>query len=467
VHDIGKNIVKVVLQCNHYEVIDLGVMVDGATILQEARAHKVDMIGLSGLITPSLEQMALLAQEMQRQGWSMPLLIGGATTSPLHTAVKIAPHYDGVVVQVKDASQAVGVVARLLNDREGYGTEIRAQQARLRQNYAARQSRGRSVPLTQARGQRLSIDWSHTLPPAPRRLGVQPISPELRLLLPFIDWTPFFHTWEIAGRYPEVLSDPQSGEAASKLFQDAQQWLEQICRENLLQAKGVFALYPANAVTDDLELYGDAGQVIARIHTLRQQAERSGGQPFLALADFVAPHGWSDHLGLFAVTCGVGLDGAVAVREQAGDDYGAIMLKALADRLTEAFAEWLHQHIRREAWGYAVAESLSSEALIREAYQGIRPAPGYPACPDHTEKETIFALLEVTRHTGMRLTESGAMTPQSAICGYYFAHPQSRYFRVDHLGRDQVAEYAQRKNMSIDQVERWLAPVLGYEPDGD
>ncbi|WP_130470675.1 methionine synthase [Candidatus Magnetaquicoccus inordinatus] len=474
VHDIGKNIVKVVLQCNHYEVIDLGVMVEAATILQQARLQQVDMIGLSGLITPSLEQMALLAQEMQRQGWTIPLLIGGATTSQLHTAVKIAPHYSGVVVQVKDASQAVGVVARLLNheERTHYIAEIQKQQQRLRQNYAARQNRGRSITLNTARQNRCVIDWASTLPPAPQRLGVHCVTPPLQQLVEYIDWSPFFHTWEMNGRYPDLLADPESGAAASKLFQDAQQWLEKILAEELLQAKGVYALYPANSTEqDDIELYSDPSrsQCIARVHTLRQQAEKGTGHHSLALADFIAPRasGLPDHLGLFAVTCGIGLEEAAGAREQMGDDYGSIMLKALADRLTEAFAEWLHRQIRRQEWGYASAEQLSNEELIRESYQGIRPAPGYPACPDHTEKETIFSLLEATRHTSMRLTESGAMIPQAAICGYYFAHAQSRYFRVDHLGRDQIAEYAERKGMSIVSVERWLAPVLGYEPDGE
>ncbi|MBF0184410.1 MAG: methionine synthase, partial [Magnetococcales bacterium] len=474
VHDIGKNIVKVVLQCNHYEVIDLGVMVEGATILQQARAAQVDMIGLSGLITPSLEQMALLAQEMQRQGWTIPLLIGGATTSPLHTAVKIAPHYKGVVVQVKDASQAVGVVARLLHpgERQGYSAEIRQQQERLRRNYAARQSRGRAIALSQARANRLLIDWSTTLPPAPRQLGLQCVSPDLRTLSAYIDWSPFFHTWEMNGRFPDLLQDAESGETARKLYQDAQQWLERIINENLLQAKGVYALYPANSTDQDgIELYSDSSrsQCIARLETLRQQVEKPAGQPSLALADFVAPQssGLPDHVGLFAVTCGLGLEEAATAQEQAGDDYGAIMLKALADRLTEACAEWLHQQVRRHAWGYAADEPWDNEALIREAYVGIRPAPGYPACPDHTEKETLFSLLQATQHTGMRLTESMAMTPQAAVCGYYFAHAQSRYFRVDHLGRDQVAEFAARKGMEVATAEKWLAPVLGYEPDAE
>lgn len=473
VHDIGKNIVKVVLQCNHFEVIDLGVMVDGQTILAEARARQVDMIGLSGLITPSLEQMALLAQEMQRQGWTIPLLVGGATTSPLHTAIKIAPHYAGPTIQVKDASQAVGVASKLMNpsEKENFIQALQAQQEQLRQNYSTRQSKGRSIPLLQAQARRPPIDWTQSIPPAPPVLGVQSLTPAIRTLIPLIDWSPFFHTWEMAGRYPELLSDPKSGEAATRLFQDAQEWLERIVAENLLQAKAVFGLFAANAREDDtIELYADGNRQhpLARIHTLRQQGEKPDGQPCFALADFIAPFnsGVADHIGLFAVTCGVGLEAAVAKQEQAGDEYGAILLKALADRLTEALAEQLHQQVRTHFWGYAADESLEAAALIREAYQGIRPAPGYPACPDHTEKETIFKLLDVTTHTGLRLTESYAMTPQAAVCGYYFAHPKSRYFRVDHIGRDQVAAYAARKGMTIPEVEKWLTAFLGYEPDG-
>ncbi|MBF0401202.1 MAG: methionine synthase [Magnetococcales bacterium] len=473
VHDIGKNIVKVVLQCNHFEVIDLGVMVDGQTILQAARTHAVDMIGLSGLITPSLEQMALLAQEMQRQGWQIPLLVGGATTSPLHTAIKIAPHYEGPTIQVKDASQAVGVASKLVNPAENgiFVEELRAAQARLRQNYSSRQSKGRSIPLLQARARRPSMDWATSVPPAPRTLGIQSVRPSIAELIPLIDWSPFFHTWELGGRYPELLSDPKSGEAASRLFQDGQAWLARIVAEDLLQARGVFGLFAANATDEEsIELYPDGNrqQPLARIHTLRQQGEKPAGQPCFALSDFIAPldSGITDHIGLFAVTCGVGLDAAVQQQEQSGDEYGAIMLKALADRLTEAFAEQLHQQVRTRHWGYAADEKLTTAALIQESYQGIRPAPGYPAAPDHTEKETLFKLLDVTTHTGLQLTESYAMTPQAAVCGYYFAHPKSRYFRVDHLGRDQVAAYAARKGMTIPTVEKWLTAFLGYEPDG-
>ncbi|MBF0462097.1 MAG: methionine synthase [Magnetococcales bacterium] len=472
VHDIGKNIVKVVLQCNHFEVIDLGVMVPGQTILERALAEQVDMIGLSGLITPSLEQMALLAQEMQRQGLTIPLLVGGATTSPLHTAIKIAPHYAGPTVQVKDASQAVGIATRLMHPQERmpFIAELRAAQERLRLSYSSRQSKGRSIPLVQARARRLPIDWATTLPPAPHTLGVQCVTPTIHSLRSFIDWTPFFHTWQITGRYPDLLSDPQSGEAATRLWQEAQVWLDRIEADGLLHAKGVFGLFAANATADDaIELYADGqrAQRLAQVQTLRQQGEKAAGQPCYALADFIAPleSGLRDHMGLFAVTGGLGLVEAAAIQEQAGDDYGSIMLKALADRLTEAFAEQLHQQVRTRFWGYATEETLSATDLIREEYQGIRPAPGYPACPDHTEKKRLFELLDVTANTGIHLTESQAMSPQAAICGYYLAHPQSRYFRVDHLGRDQVAEYAVRKGMTIAEVEKGLTAFLGYEPE--
>ncbi|MEO5350222.1 MAG: cobalamin-dependent protein, partial [Magnetococcus sp. YQC-3] len=471
VHDIGKNIVKVVLQCNHFEVIDLGVMVESQLILQEARALQVDMIGLSGLITPSLEQMALLAQEMERQGWTIPLLVGGATTSPLHTAIKIAPHYSGPTLQVKDASQAVGVASRLMHPQEriAFIEELRLSQARLRQNYSDRKGKGRSIPLLQARARRPQIDWAAGVPSAPRRMGVHSVAPAVASLIPYIDWSPFFHTWEMSGRYPDILSDPKSGEVATRLFQDAQGWLERIVAEDLLQAKGVFALFAANATGEDaIEVYGEGGVVLARIPTLRQQGEKGEGQVCYALSDFVAPvaSGVVDHMGFFAVTCGLGLDEVAARQAAAGDEYGSIMLKALADRLTEAFAEQLHQQVRTDFWGYAAGERLAAVELIKEAYQGIRPAPGYPACPDHTEKAVLFDLLDVTARTGIRLTESQAMHPQAAVCGYYFAHPESRYFRVDHIGRDQVAAHAERKGVGITEVEKWLTAFLGYEPDG-
>ena len=474
VHDIGKNIVKVVLQCNNFEVIDLGVMVETQTILKRAQEARADIIGLSGLITPSLEHMALLAGEMQRQRFTIPLMLGGATTSPLHTAVKIAPHYHGPTVQVRDASRAVGVVTQLLTakNKHSFVETLRTEQEQLRQNHTKRlgtPSKSRTIPLATARTNRPTFNWAQTTPPPPQYLGVQTIAPTLQELRTFIDWTPFFHTWELTGHYPKLLSDPVSGAAAKKLFQDAQVWLERIIAGNLLQAKGVFGLFAANTTEhDDIEIYADGSrrQRLAQIHTLRQQGKKAGGAHF-ALADFVAPRtsGITDHFGFFAVTVGLGLDTAAAEREQAGDDYGSIILKALADRLTEAFAEQLHQQVRKNFWGYATSENLSEEALLHEKYQGIRPAPGYPACPDHTEKTTLFQLLDVTKNTGIRLTESHAMHPQAAICGYYCAHPESRYFRVDSIGQDQVAEYATRKGVSVASVEKSLTAFLGYEPE--
>ena len=473
VHDIGKNIVKVVLQCNRFEVIDLGVMVETQTILQRAKEEDVDIIGLSGLITPSLEHMAILAGEMQRQGFTIPLMVGGATTSPLHTAVKIAPHYHGPTIQVRDASRAVGVATHLLTaaKKSSFIKTLRTEQELLKYNYAnrlANPAKGKPIPLAKARANKPSFDWQRTTPATPAYLGVQTITPKLQELCDFIDWTPFFHTWDLAGSYPELLTNPVSGAEATKLFADAQTWLARIIDTNLLQAKGVFGLFAANATEhDSIEIYADGmrQQCLAQVHTLRQQREKAKGSHF-ALADFVAPlaSGKADHMGFFAVTVGLGLDAAAAEREQAGDDYGSIMLKALADRLTEAFAEQLHQQVRTNFWGYAANENLTAEALLGEKYQGIRPAPGYPACPEHTEKETLFRLLDVTANTGISLTESHAMHPQAAICGYYFAHPESRYFRVDHIGQDQVAEYAIRKKVAVADVEKWLTMFLGYEP---
>ena len=475
VHDIGKNIVKVVLQCNHFEIIDLGVMVDTPTILRRAQEENVDIIGLSGLITPSLDHMARLAAEMERLGMTLPLMVGGATTSPLHTAVKIAPHYSGPTIQVRDASRAVGVATALLAPQEkaAFIASLRMEQEKLRQGHANRQAsplRGRPVPLEEARSNRLRCDWQHTLPIPPRTLGIQCVTPSLQDLIAFIDWTPFFHTWDLSGRYPDLLSDPASGEAASKLFADAQQWLAQIVANNLLQAKGVFGLFAANALeNDDIEIYSDdqRAQCLAVVHTLRQQKEKAKGA-HLALADYIAPRhrGVIDYMGFFALTAGLGLDEAALAREQAGDDYGCIMLKALADRLTEAFAEQLHQQVRTQVWGYATSENLAPEILWQENYSGIRPAPGYPACPDHTENDTLFNLLNVTAQTGIRLTESHAMHPQAAVCGYYFAHPESRYFRVDHIGLDQVADYAARKGVTTKSIEKSLSPFLGYDPEG-
>ena len=471
VHDIGKNIVKVVLQCNNFEVVDLGVMIPAETILEQATAQKADIIGLSGLITPSLEQMTNIAKEMQRQGFTMPLMVGGATTSKLHTAVKIANHYSGPVVQVKDASRAVGISTDLLdkNRSAGFGSSLAQDQAKLRERYTKK--RQPTVDLATARKNCFVSDWQKNQPIKPARLGLQVIpNQSLQELVEFIDWSPLFHTWEMSGRYPDILDDAKKGEEATKLFADAQMWLKKIIDENLIQAKGVFHLVPANSVGDDIEIYQNIGDInpMAKVHTLRQQGVKPPGQPHYALADLIAPKtsGQTDFMGFFAVTAGLGLDELAQGLEDGGDDYSAIMVKALADRLTEAFAERLHQEVRRTHWGYAAAENLDNAALIQAKYQGIRPAPGYPACPDHSEKTTMFDLLEATKNTGIKLTETGAMSPQAAVCGYYFAHPESRYFRVDSITREQVDSYAQRKEMPVATVEQLLTSSLAYA-DGE
>jgi 5-methyltetrahydrofolate--homocysteine methyltransferase len=469
VHDIGKNIVGVVLQCNNYEVIDLGVMVPAARILETARREQVDLIGLSGLITPSLEEMSFVAGEMEREGLELPLLIGGATTSRAHTAVKIEPRYHGPTVHVLDASRAVGVVGRLVSEglRDDFVTGLRDEYRRIREERAGRGPTTRQLSLADARANRLALDWTTVVPPTPCVLGVNVLDDyPLAELVERIDWTPFFQTWELAGHYPAILDDPKVGPAARSLFADAQALLERIVRDRLLTARGVFGLFPAASVGDDIELRGaDRAEPIGTIHTLRQQMAKPPGRPNLALADYVAPRdsGVPDHVGAFAVTAGIGLDALVAEFQARHDDYGAILAKALADRLAEAFAERLHERVRREFWGYASAEALDNTELIREAYQGIRPAPGYPACPDHTEKRALFELLDAERGAGISLTESFAMTPGAAVSGYYFWHPDARYFGVGKIGRDQVEDYARRKGMPVEEVERWLAPNLGYE----
>jgi len=470
VHDIGKNIVGVVLQCNNYEVIDLGVMVPSARILETARREQVDLIGLSGLITPSLEEMSFVASEMEREGFETPLLIGGATTSRVHTAVKIEPHYHGATVHVLDASRAVGVAGNLLSvgmQRE-FVDGVRAEYRDIREQRAGRTASERRIAIADARANRLSINWDETAPPQPCALGITVLEDyPLAELVERIDWTPFFQTWELAGHYPAILEDPKVGPAARSLFDDARRLLDRIVRERLFTARGVFGLYRAASVGDDIELYapGGRGERIGIIHTLRQQMAKPPGRPNVALADYVAPkeRGIADHVGAFAVTAGIGVDALVKEFESAQDDYNAILAKALADRLAEAFAERLHERVRQEFWGYARDEALENTDLIREAYQGIRPAPGYPACPDHTEKRALFDLLEAERHTGIMLTENFAMTPTAAVSGYYFWHPQARYFGVGKLGRDQVEDYAERKGMTVAEAERWLAPNLGYE----
>ena len=472
VHDIGKNIVGVVLACNNYEVVDLGVMVPAAKILEEAKKHDADIIGLSGLITPSLEEMTHVAKEMQRQNFKAPLLIGGATTSRVHTAVKIAPGYTEPVVWVKDASRAVGVASSLLSDtlRSGFLAKHQAEYDEVRARHAGKKSNVRMLTLAEARANKSKIDWSGTTPPAPGRLGVNTLrNYPLDELTRYIDWTPFFITWELHGKYPAILNDEKIGAEATKLFNDAQAMLKRVIADRSLTANGVIGLFPANSVgDDDIEVYVDAsrGALRTTLHTLRQQDEKPPGKPNRALADFVAPKdsGRKDYVGAFAVTI-QGADELAKQFEAKHDDYNAILVKALADRLAEAFAERLHERVRKEFWGYASNEALDNNALIDETYQGIRPAPGYPACPDHTEKELLFTLIDATKNAGVKLTESFAMLPAASVSGFYFSHPESKYFAVGKLGKDQVEDYARRKGMDLATAERWLSPNLGYEPE--
>ncbi len=470
VHDIGKNIVGVVLQCNNFEVIDIGVMVPTTTILEEAKKHQVDVIGLSGLITPSLEEMSHIAREMQRLGYDIPVMIGGATTSKAHTAVKIAPQYDQPVVWVKDASRAVGVAQSLISPelRGPFVAELRADYEAVRQRHASRQREIDWLTLEQARANRTAIDWEAYQPPRPALLGTRTFENyPLEELVDYIDWTPFFHSWELKGSYPRILEDADKGAEAKKLFADARAMLERIVEEKWLEARAVIGLYPANSVGDDIEIYADESrdEVIAVLHNLRQQQVKPKGKPNRCLSDFIAPRGRPDYIGTFALTAGIGIDEHIERFEKAHDDYSAILLKALADRLAEAFAERLHQRVRTEFWGYARDERLDNDALIKEKYQGIRPAAGYPACPDHTEKDTLWSLMEVEERTGIWLTEAKAMVPTAAVSGVYYAHPQAAYFAIGKIHRDQVEDYARRKGMSVEEVERWLAPNLGYEPE--
>ena len=475
VHDIGKNIVGVVLQCNNYEVIDLGVMVPTETILREARAHGVDVIGLSGLITPSLEEMVLVAAEMQRQGFTLPLLIGGATTSKAHTAVKIAPKYDQPVIYVPDASRAVGVVSNLLSaDLKGpYVQAIAEDYAAVRERRAGVSEAKALIPLAEARANPVSIDWDHYQPPTPREPGLQ-VFPDIPLseITPYIDWTFFFHAWELKGRFPQILDDPEKGEEARALFDDAHAMLERIVRERWLRAAAVIGLFPANSVGDDIQVFATEDRdepPLVTFHNLRKQGRQPAGKANDCLSDFVAPFhtGLNDYLGGFACTAGIGIDARVAAFEAEHDDYSALMLKALADRLAEALAELLHLRVRQRHWGYATDEDLSSQELIAESYRGIRPALGYPACPDHTEKDLLWQLLDVERRTGIWLTESKAMVPTAAVSGLYFSHPEARYFTVGKIGRDQVVDYAERKGLPLAEMERWLAPNLAYEPEAN
>ena len=475
VHDIGKNIVGVVLQCNNFEVVDLGVMVPAQKIFDAAREHGADMIGLSGLITPSLDEMVNVAKEMKRQGFDIPLLIGGATTSVMHTAVKIDPQYPGPVVYVKDASRAVGVAQNLVgtDSKADYVAKTKADYVLKREQHANRRGREALLPLAQVRANRPALDWSAYTPPKPNFLGIRAFDDyPLPELVERIDWTPFFHAWELRGRYPAILDDPEQGEHARHLFADAQTMLDKILTEHWLTARAVIGFFPANRTgEDDIALYPDEGREPAfmTLHHLRQQGPKPAGKPHHCLADWIAPHetGAADYLGAFAVTAGIGIDERVAEFERAHDDYRAILLKALADRLAEALAERLHERVRREFWCYAATETLSNEDLIAERYQGIRPAPGYPACPDHTEKGLLWQLLDVGQNADIQLTESFAMTPTAAVSGWYFSHPAARYFGVGRLGRDQVADYARRKGWTLTEAEKWLAPNLGYEPDSE
>jgi 5-methyltetrahydrofolate--homocysteine methyltransferase len=470
VHDIGKNIVGVVLGCNNYEVIDLGVMVPAQRILDEARRVNADVIGLSGLITPSLDEMTHVAREMTRQAFTVPLLIGGATTSRAHTAVRIAPAYTGPTVYVLDASRSVSVLSQLLSPerRPAFTADTAAEYARLRERHAARDAGTVLLSLAEARRRRTAIDWSGFLPPVPAKSGRTVFDDvPLEVLVGYIDWTPFFRTWELAGSWPGILDDPVVGTQARQLLADARALLDRIVRERLLRARAVIGLYPASAAGDDVELYADGAgrQVVAVLHGLRQQFEKPPGRPNQCLADFVAPRdaGIPDWVGAFAVTAGHGLDDLVAEFARAHDDYNGIMAKALADRLAEALAEWAHERVRRELWGYAPDEALDNAALIAERYRGIRPAPGYPACPEHTEKRTLFALLDAEGAAGMTLTESCAMLPTASVSGWYLAHPEARYFGLGRIGRDQVEDYARRKGMTVAEAERWLAPNLAYD----
>ncbi len=494
VHDIGKNIVGVVLQCNNYDVIDLGVMVPAQKILDAAKNHGADAIGLSGLITPSLDEMVNFAAEMERQGLEIPLLIGGATTSRAHTAVKVDKKYHGPVIWVKDASRSVPVVAALLSDeqRPGLLADIQADYDSLRERHAARNDAKKIVPIATAREDATPIDWTGYRPPRPRLIAQQARDVHtddhrppshvqfvktfhdypLAELRHYIDWQPFFNAWEMKGKYPDILNNPASGEAARKLWSDAQTMLDSIIAEKWLSAAGVIGLFPANATADDdTEVYTDEsrGEVLATLHHLRQQTEHRPGVPHRSLADFIAPKetGLRDYIGGFAVTAGLGGGAKIAEFKAALDDYSAILLESLADRLAEAFAERLHERVRTEFWGYQPDEALDNEALLKERYVGIRPAPGYPACPEHTEKQVLWDLLDVKANTGIELTESMAMWPGASVSGWYFSHPQSQYFVLGHIGRDQVESYAKRKGWTVAEAERWLSPNLGYRSDNE
>ncbi|WDF63987.1 methionine synthase [Flavobacterium sp. KACC 22763] len=464
VHDIGKNIVSVVLACNNYEIVDLGVMVPPEKIIAAAIEHEVDIIGLSGLITPSLDEMVYLAKELDKQDIKIPIMIGGATTSRAHTAVKIAPQYRETVIHVNDASRAVTVAGNLLDhNRKIYAADIRAEYDSFRETFLNRSRDKNFLTIEDARKNKLPLDWSEYSPVKPKVIGAQTIEVELDVLVPYIDWTPFFQTWELYGKYPAILTDEVVGKEATSVFNDAQAMLKVILEEKKLKAKGIYGIFPANQVNDDdIELRDENGKVLEKFLTLRQQSQKTKGAPNIALADFILPKdsGVTDYMGAFCVTTGFGVDEWAAEYEKNLDDYNSIMVKALADRFAEAFAEYLHERVRKDFWGYDSEESLTNEELIKENYKGIRPAPGYPACPDHLEKPTIWKLLDVEKQIGVKLTESMAMWPASSVSGYYFGNPKSRYFGLGKIKEDQVTDYAKRRNVPLDYAMKWLNPNI-------
>ncbi|SHF69581.1 methionine synthase (B12-dependent) [Flavobacterium fluvii] len=464
VHDIGKNIVSVVLACNNYEIIDLGVMVSPEKIIAAAIENDVDIIGLSGLITPSLDEMVYLAKELDKRGMKIPVMIGGATTSRAHTAVKIAPQYRETVIHVNDASRAVTVAGNLLDDnREKYTADIRTEYDAFRETFLSRSRDKNFLSIEDARRNKLQLDWANFTPVKPNIIGEQVVEVDLDVLVPYIDWTPFFQTWELHGKYPAILTDEVVGEQATSVFADAQAMLEVILKEKKLQAKGIYGIFPANQINDDdIQLYDENGKELEKFLTLRQQSQKTKGAPNIALADFIAPkdNGVTDYMGAFCVTTGFGVDEWADEYRDNLDDYNSIMVKALADRFAEAFAEYLHEKVRKESWGYDSDETLSKEDLIKENYKGIRPAPGYPACPDHLEKPTIWKLLDVENKIGVTLTESMAMWPASSVSGYYFGNPQSKYFGLGKIKEDQVIDYAKRRSISTDMAMKWLNPNI-------
>jgi 5-methyltetrahydrofolate--homocysteine methyltransferase len=472
VHDIGKNIVGVVLGCNNYKVIDLGVMVSADKIIEEAIEQNTDIIGLSGLITPSLDEMVHVAKEMERRGINKPLLIGGATTSRVHTAVKIAPNYNGPIIHVLDASRSVPVVSKLLNEnveeKNKFISSFKDEYDNLRENYLKRKSEKNFITLNEARANSLKTDWGNVKITKPKKEGIIFLKDfPLEELRKYIDWTPFFTTWELKGKHPAIFKDEKFGSEAKKLFDDANKLLDEITSGKSLTANGVLGIFVANTVGyDDIEIYSDEKQdgVLTILHTLRQQMKKTDGQSNFALADFIVPKesNTTDYLGAFAVTAGIGLEVLVHKYEKDNDDYNAILIKSLADRLAEAFAELLHKKVRKDYWGYAEDENFSNEDLVKEQYVGIRPAPGYPSQPDHSEKQLIFNLLDVEKNTGIELTENLAMYPAASVCGLYFANPAAKYFNVGKITKDQVLDYHRRKGMSVDEVEKWLRPILNY-----